>query len=516
MFGDVMLTAFSDIKGKSALKALRFTPLLLASFIFFAPAQISYAAESGKAPTHEDYRKQLVNIKRSPKLVAAIEDVIDNLPPNTTITTEIELHLWKLVELAKLQQSEEAIEFASEIYAKYDRDVYASDDHYSYSMLQIIEYLVKTDELDFSYKIIQDLREQVYSSPNHLLSYTIDKGLIEVYIETYDYQRALDVALSVLNNDEYNKLNKAQEDKTALLNEIAFLYNRLGDGNNALIYLDQAFDSFNGEDLTPKQRLKARARHSGNRARAMLLLGNYEETAKLGKVALDGGLELNESYMVALGYRLTGSAAYHMGANEKALNTLKAGINLAEKNNLIVMKAPLYLDYSLALEKDGRYEEALHWKSKLYQLQSDVHASNTTTQRRLNDVEFKALKSYQEVVELRKENEAQRQLSERDSKVKRLLIITILSLLTVGLGLAVLIANNLRTRKKLLESEQKAQSANNAKSDFLATMSHEIRTPMNGVLGMAQVLEGTNLTEEQRSYLDIMSRSGENLLARIK
>ncbi len=105
-------------------------------------------------------------------------------------------------------------------------------------------------------------------------------------------------------------------------------------------------------------------------------------------------------------------------------------------------------------------------------------------------------------------------------------LIVLVAALTIGacgiFGLAVFVHMGKAIRESqtdmklanrdLRQAVSRATSADKAKSEFLANMSHEIRTPMNGILGMAELLAKTNLDSRQKTFAEVIVKSGNALL----
>jgi PAS domain S-box-containing protein len=81
----------------------------------------------------------------------------------------------------------------------------------------------------------------------------------------------------------------------------------------------------------------------------------------------------------------------------------------------------------------------------------------------------------------------------------------------VSLGTVLDITHRAKSQQLILEAKEQAEAANRTKSQFLANMSHEVRTPMNGIMGMLQLMETTDLSDEQQEYASLAIQSARRL-----
>lgn len=210
-----------------------------------------------------------------------------------------------------------------------------------------------------------------------------------------------------------------------------------------------------------------------------------------------------------------------LAAKESMLSSLESSLEMTRKN-LSESEAKLVANEEALRRKESvlsQKEQAIN----SYSREISKNLSMLESQRAALDVQQKEIDQKESLIA--EKNAILKQQVTTIENQKLFLVWGALALLVV-LTLIGIIARSYRIKNKLnkaLESKtseleqvnRQLVTMTEAKSQFLSTMSHEIRTPLNGVIGVAELLESTELTKHQSEYVSIILKSGDTLLSLI-
>lgn len=253
---------------------------------------------------------------------------------------------------------------------------------------------------------------------------------------------------------------------------------------------------------------------------------NFEKSKKYYLKAHSNLLEVNSMLNLdQIAYKL--GELYYISKDFKQAKKWFAkclDVSSQSKTNKYVLDAYEFLSKISYLGQE--YEEAYHYLKLTKILSDSIQASES--ERRLSELQTRFENEYNQrtIASLRSLAEMQ----EREKQKNFLFFVITFAAFVVALLAAILFYRQYHISQKvsaeltdlneelnkrhdeLSIAKQKAEDASRIKSEFIANVSHEFRTPMNAVIGMSNLLAETNLSSEQRNYLNAIKNSSSNLL----
>ncbi|MEM9168176.1 MAG: ATP-binding protein [Pseudomonadota bacterium] len=360
--------------------------------------------------------------------------------------------------------------------------------------------------------------ERIKAAPgfleNSLYRFYADNSLVAIYSSVGNAVMAADILIDILESGRINDLPEAEQIK--IIANITF----------ALVDSRQYDDIEKYRKLGTERMRDARERgvlpeifarqtiwhFNNNFAKALAQQDRFDElnpvvkemqaiAGTLGSPLLTTMTEFNAA-LATFGEGDAKGAARRLAALEETIDRLGSReFEIAFRRN-----------YAKVLAAVGRHREAYESLKKSRALVEFADREQIRARSEFMDAQSDLQRKNIEIERLEAENRSASTLRRRDQLIAFMCAIGVVVLSVFALLLS-------RSKRRLeinavelARSERKAQDAAVAKTAFLANMSHEIRTPLNGLMGMAQVLSNSALTDEQRESVEVIVDSGDILL----
>ena len=241
--------------------------------------------------------------------------------------------------------------------------------------------------------------------------------------------------------------------------------------------------------------------------------GNYPLAQKYCLHALQFYEKINARYQIAWSYNLLGNIYQRQGNLSEALMYETNSLSVAEKVNARDVKERAYAslaEINAALKNyKAAYDNEVLFKREYDTIYNKENEKKVTSLQM--QYEFNKQRDSLRAEQFKKDTVAQQQMQRQKTYT--------------GIGLAgfILLAsllffvyrsyiNQRKATAAMALARMRAEQSEKFKEKFLANMSHEIRTPMNAVLGMANLVLDTPLSDKQKNYVSAIKKSSENLL----
>ncbi|MEM9233050.1 MAG: ATP-binding protein [Pseudomonadota bacterium] len=373
---------------------------------------------------------------------------------------------------------------------------------------------IYSQEVDEALLITERLRRLPEFESDALRRQYRDTLMVAIHSNTGNGILAAEILIRKLDNGQINDLPPLYQLK--LVSNISFALITGRDFERAERYLEigraRLAEHLESGAINPLEARIVRWHINNNYAEMLIQQERYTELTQIYDQSITDADALGAPLYVAAADYISAALSYGNGNLDIATLQISKAVEQAEMLGSPDNLKSFYTLQAKILRDAGDAAGALDAYLKRQSIEDALNAQQTRARTEYMNTRDRISAQAMEISRLEAENRSATELRQRDHIV---LITSFIALLTVA-GFAIGLFRSRRDlhlyAEELQKSEQKAQTAAQAKSAFLANMSHEIRTPLNGLLGMAQVLAQKEMDKDQRQAVDVMISSGKSLL----